>query len=325
MTQGPPDRYRGPASIGEVAGKIVRPLVNFLNGSSKDIPKDIYVAFFDIDGTLHDNNHEIPDATLGRLEKARQERIIEILISGRAPASIYPVVELIGIPDPIIVAHHGARIEYKGSLIPNGSKPIPYESAKNAIEALDGRHDLWNKVDLLYFNNNVVPHREDDSPRMEEYRRRNPNLDYFKLGDDATPDKFFGPGEPDKLVVLTNGPEEAQDVKSYLEAMLDKEPLAINLTNGRYVELTHEDATKGNSVKIVLDYLRGMDPKHAIAFGDGMDDLEMADAGVWTFLMGNASEATKAKARGMKRVTLLDITNEDGAVGEVLAELMGRE
>ena len=51
----------------------------------------------------------------------------------------------------------------------------------------------------------------------------------------------------------------------------------------------------------------------------------MADAGVWTFLMGNASEATKAKARGMKRVTLLDITNEDGAVGEVLAELMGRE
>lgn len=314
----------GAPGFRETLGYKIRGL-NPLGGASNG--KDpVYAMFIDFDGTLLTHDHEILPVTLGYLRKAIGENIDIISISGRAPASITnPYTHLMGLQEPLYVAHHGARIERNGVLIPNGHRPLEEKSARLALEIIDSQDGLWPMVDILPFYGNLVPHRADGADRVIEYKGRNPGLDYFTLGEDVPIDKFFGQDDPpDKVVVLTDTPDLARELRGTLEEKLRGEPLQFIISNGTYLELVHKDATKGNAVKAVLDYLRGMDPKHAIGFGDGESDLTMADH-IRLYLMANASDDVKERARKMKNVTILEHTNEEDGIGRVIAELILNE
>lgn len=316
----------GPPGIGEGLGHLMGPIIARLGGifGSNSSSTEIHAIFLDYDGTLLTHDHRILPSTLGYIRKAIDKGIDIISISGRAPASITPFISEMGIQDPIYIAHHGARIERDGEVIPYGNNPLPQESAKSLMEVFDSL-GLEGRATILYFHGNIVPHRITDSTMFGEYRERNPHLKYFQLRKDATIKDFLGPGLPDKVILLVDTPELAKDLKKELEQKL-KEPLSIMISNDTYIECVGRGVTKGKAVKTVLDYLRGMDPGRAIAFGDGESDLTIPEqAGVYLYLMGNAPGHLKNKVKGSRKVKVLPHTNMEDAIGRVIAEVILKE
>merc|ERR1712007_354967 len=63
---------------------------------------------------------------------------------------------------------------------------------------------------------------------------------------------------------------------------------------------THPDANKGNALEMLLDHFGGMESKHAVAFGDNLNDASMFQIGdVFGIAVENAKEELKAVARAV--------------------------
>ena len=253
-----------------------------------------------------------------------------IPVSGRAPASMDPYIRAMGIENAIYIAHHGAwigqREGQKDKLI--GETPIEAENAKAVIEAF-GSLGLEDKANLLYFNANAVPHKPTSSGMLAEYKGRNPDLIYIPLSEDARPQDYLRQGLPHKLIVLATG-QSVNGIKETLGEKLKNAGLEIMISNGMYVEIINVKATKGRAVRttlVHLYYARGIRPKSVISFGDGPSDLTIPSrARVGRFyLLGNAPDDLKKRAKGMATVTVLEETNEQDAVGRVIASVVLNE
>lgn len=291
------------------------------NGGNGSVP--LRLVFFDYDGTLLNNTHDLLPTTVGYIRKLTTQGINIVSISGRAPESMMPYMREMGIESQIFVSHHGARIEQEGRVIESHS--IPAESAVATIREVDLLGNLWERVDILYFNGNVALHRRGGSSAFEEYTQRNPSLTYVPLGDGADPENFSGSGDADKLVVLADSQELASELKSTLEERLEPYNLKVITTNETYVEIVNQEATKGNAVKAVLSHF-GIKTGEAVGFGDGESDISMAtEGGIHLYLLGNAPDDLKARVSNLKRVTVLDHTNQDDAVGRAIAEILLQE
>ena len=89
----------------------------------------------DMDGTLLNDEHEIPETNRQALRKAVEEGVRLAIASGRMTPRIDPLVEQLGL-DPIVIAYNGAKVlaprhEGRQTLF---HKPVPVDVAKRLIE-----------------------------------------------------------------------------------------------------------------------------------------------------------------------------------------------
>lgn len=306
-------------------------VTNYIAGQDGNGIQVVRAFFFDLDGTLLNSKHQIPALTLGYVVKANNQKGVRVIpVSGKPPAAIRPYMEEMGIRDQIAISHHGARVEHNGKVI--GYHPMPEVNAHAAIDSLNAVEGLDGKVDLLVFRGDNTKFRDNRieptglySKRIEEYRTRNPALAYDPLSSKPTIEDYLRAGPIDKMIALVDTPELAQSLKSGLVDKLRGQHVRIMISNGTYVEFVDEDATKGSGVKDILNYLN-VKPSNAIAFGDGESDISMATVGrVHLYLVGNAPEDVKERVGSLKSVTVLPHTNEQDAIGRVIAELILKE
>lgn len=77
------------------------------------------------------------------------------------------------------------------------------------------------------------------------------------------------------------------------------------------LELHDPHINKGTSLTHICNDL-GIEPKNAITFGDGENDVSMFRVAQWSVAMGNAMQAAKDAA------TYIGQTNDEGGVGVFL-------
>ena len=302
-------------------------------------PSDpIRAIFLDLDGTLLTPEHEILPTTRGYVMEAQDNGIITIPVSGRPPASVMHYLNQMRIPNSIYIASHH-RIQIGDRLLHH--IPIPQETTKDSIDLYNSNKldlsSLEGLADFLYFSGDRVVYinerHKQESKRLEEYKRRNPpegsvpGLQYTKLLFDlprkpSIEDYLASVNNslPDKLIFLVDNPELAISLKKDLTDRIGQY-LQVMISNGTYVELVSRDATKGNAVEWVLDKLQ-IDPKNAIAFGDGESDLTIQKIGVHVYLMGNAPQDLKDKARQMPNVTVIKWGPEQDGIGRIIARIL---
>lgn len=234
--------------------------------------------FFDVDGTLWDENMCIPKSTRVALEELKENGHLLFLCSGRSRSNITSE-ELLSLGFHGIIAACGNHIEYNGKVVyeyllaEELVKKIITTCEKNQMPVvLEGPKNHW--ISTKGFE-------------------ADPFVDYLweSMGSAARPLKGY---EKDMLLnkfsadILPDTDFEA--IRTDLEGDFD-----ILLHTNEIVEFVPKNTSKATGIKWVCDNL-GIAIENTYAIGDSVNDLDMLEFVSHGIAMGNASEEPRSVA-----------------------------
>ena len=256
------------------------------------------IIFSDADGTLLDSNHSV----LPRTREALQAlKIPFVIVSGRYPCGIYPIMRKNGLKGPVISCG-GALIldEQHRPLYQRGMTKAQTAMVTDEIDAMpyDATWNIFSLEDWLVRD-----------PSHRRVRREEEMLDAVSRAGSAAD---LAEDQQTHKVLCMCEPDETALVEKYLQARLPQ--LTVVRSTPILVEIMQKGVNKAQAVERLCGIL-GVSPENAIAFGDNYNDLEMLQAVGHPIVMGNAP----AEIRGM----FTDITsdnNHDG-IAEALEKM----
>lgn len=236
------------------------------------------LIFFDIDGTLWDEEMEIPDSTISTLKKLRENGHRIFLCSGRARGNICDK-KLLSIGFDGIVAACGNHIELDGKIV--YERIISPELTERVITVLrecnmpvvlEGPEFHWIDKDgfqddpyVLY----LFREMGESAKILEEYTG---DIRINKLSGDVLPDTDY-----DRIK------RELGDDFAILEH------------EGNVIELVPAGTSKATGIQWLCDYLHvGREDTYAI--GDSVNDLDMLSFVGHGIAMGNGTSPAKDAA-----------------------------
>lgn len=231
------------------------------------------IVFFDIDGTLVNEQKEIPDSALEAVLELKRKGLEIVIATGRAPYFFTQIAEKLGIDS--FISLNGAYVVYKGHTVMQYT--IPREDLEPLVE-LAGRqgHYLVYQGKEAYFSN----------------AERHP-----ALIQSVSTLKVQLPGyDPDFW-------QHSDVYQAFLHCTAEEEHLyTADIPQLRFVRW-HPKAMDvmpagGSKARGIRDLLRHLQvrPEEIVAFGDGLNDREMLTLAGLGIAMGNGHEELKACA-----------------------------
>lgn len=237
--------------------------------------KNYRVAFFDIDGTLADNqlphhlafSERVPDSAKLALKKLKENNIEPVIASGRHYQTIKPLANDLGVDS--IISSNGNCVHYKGERLhqnvisPSLLNELILHLAKQKIEFL-----IETSQGIYCYENN-------------HYHGDHPSDKIFLKDCDPLPKDVL------QLIVPWH---ETIDFKLDEDSLLIAEKVAPVAAN-----IHLKSGTKAEGIHRICDEM-AITPQQALAFGDEENDLTMFDAVGFPVAMGNAADSLKRKA-----------------------------
>ncbi|MCK5130240.1 MAG: HAD family phosphatase [Clostridiales bacterium] len=222
---------------------------------------DIKLVLLDLDDTLLDSNGVITKRITEALKLLHEKGILVAIASGRMHGSLLKYINKLNINTPII--------SYNGALIRNHKtnevlyhKPIPIEIAKEVLVFAEK-----NNVYIQYYT--------EDEYFFEQHC--DISNEYFK----STDIKGIAVGEnlvnqicypPPKLLIITNGDTDPSLLSKLKSSFGDA--LEITRSKDHYIEVMNKNVNKGIALEKLCTIL-DIPIEYSIAFGDGLNDLEL--------------------------------------------------
>lgn len=246
-------------------------------------------CFFDIDGTLYNTDKKLPESAKKAVLQARENGHEIIIATGRAPFMIKDVLEDLKIDS--YICFNGQYIVYKNEVVhrealnaealnqvsqfaQTNSHPLVYMNAEKMISSLPYHPDVEESIQSLKF-----PH-----PQYEKHFHENEQI-YQAL-------------------VFCLDDEEGKYHQEFPEFKFVR-------WHRVSVDILPKGASKANAIKLLIEKFNLAD-EETVAFGDGLNDIEMLEAVGISVAMGNGHE------EALKRATYVTgHVDEDG-----LAEAM---
>ncbi|MBO0448147.1 Cof-type HAD-IIB family hydrolase [Enterococcus sp. MJM12] len=234
------------------------------------------IAFFDIDGTLADNElpHEmgilqrIPASAKEALRQLKQNGIEPVIASGRNHLMLREFAAELGVES--LVASNGTQVLYKGAEL--ALHPIDQQTLKATMAEFDRqkiRYIIETPERFLATSMEVAT--EDAAAKYIEYVK-----DIQELPQDVI-----------QLIVR-------MEDRNYLQ--VENNLLIAEKVAPVVMDVHLAQVSKATGVHEILEKLN-IQPEEALAFGDEENDLAMFDAVGYPVAMGNACQALKAKAK----------------------------
>ncbi len=242
------------------------------------------ILFFDVDGTLYNSEKKLPASAKEALFEARRKGYELAIATGRAPFMIQPLLEELDINT--YVTFNGQYVVYQGEVVyTNGierdelAKIIAFGEARNEpVVFLDDQQMIASVG-----NNNMV----------EE------SLNTLKYPYPALDSTYYMQNNVYQTLIFM----EEKDEPLYCEAF----PNVQFVRWHRYsCDILPKGGSKAAGIEKVLERME-LTLKDAIAFGDGINDIEMLQAVGTSVAMGNGHERVKAVA-----THIADHVDEDG-------------
>ncbi len=272
--------------------------------------QDIKLIALDLDGTLFDDQGNIPEENVKVLQALAENNTIIALSSGRMTDCVAPAGEIMGIDCPLIV-YNGAMVrarkrENREIIYHN---PLPPEYGDMLID-----YSLQHRFHLNYYLNDTLYAQEDKYLRKYAliYSRQTGATFHFlkdlrKLKGNA----------PTKLILITDtAHEDISRTRDFqYEHFMRKLGEKINLvkTNPEYLEFLNKGADKGIGLQKISEFY-GISRENIIAFGDGENDIEMLEFAGIGVALSNAKEKVKKIAD-----VVLDWDNNQAGVARFLS------
>ena len=246
----------------------------------------------DIDGTLVNNQKEIPHLFWEVFEQVHQKGILFCVASGRQIQSLYelfaPIKHLIAFaPD------NGASLIYQGRTLFERTMdfasylPILRTCAQiNRIGvALCGKKSAYIKTDSKWIFNEIARH----------YPAHTQVTDFANIDDEIF-----------KITICDEG---ISRLNSYPYLQQYSKNFNVVVSGEIWLDITRKDVNKGDAISHLQAHL-GITPDETMVFGDHLNDVEMIQCATQSYAMKNAQDELKALAA---YVTEYD-NNEAGVV-----------
>lgn len=237
-----------------------------------------HIVASDLDGTLLLPDHTLGDFTKQTLKKLHQQGFTFIFATGRHHVDVESFREIAGIPAYMITSN-GARVHtpenelfYSKNIEPDLIQPIVdiiKQDPTNSIHIYRSNDWLTNKEDLK-----LSQHHQESGFNYQLFDDNNaPTEDIAKL--------FFT--HPDH--------EHLSKYEADLKAQYG-DRLSIAFSTPWCLEMMALNVSKGDALQAVAQTL-GKELENCIAFGDGMNDVEMLLAAHKGLVMETAHEKVK--------------------------------
>lgn len=234
--------------------------------------------FFDIDGTIWDDNMIIPDSTKLAIRKLHENGHKAILCTGRAKASVRSE-ELLGIGFDGIIAACGTYIELEGKIVFNYLLEAPL--IKEVIDVLsqyrmpvvlEGAEDYW--IDSWGFEEDTY-------------------VDY--LFEDLKEHAHILKGYDERMQINKFSTDilEITDYEAIKRRLGDRFQILEHVDN--VLEFVPGKHCKKTGIEWLCRYLN-IDIEDTYAIGDSINDIEMLEAVGHGIAMGNSTDVAKAAA-----------------------------
>lgn len=235
------------------------------------------IVFFDIDGTLVNEQKQIPSDTKEAVRELKAGGTDIVICTGRAPFHSHHIAKELGIDS--FICFNGSYVEYKGSVI--HQRHLPPASIRKLEEMARAKEHP-----IVFLSGEACYATCENHPHVAE------SFDDLKL-----PPPGFDADYADKQAVL----------QALLYCQSHEEMHYAGLTPDLELVRWHKYSmdvvpargSKADGIRELLTYLQ-IDPSKAAAFGDGLNDKQMLSYVGMGIAMGNAHEELKPYA---KRIT----------------------
>lgn len=233
----------------------------------------VKIVFFDIDGTLVDpKTGRISQRTRQTIQQLRANGIRLCIVTGRAPVSLPDFGDLVF---DVLATFNGCLCRTAAETI--YANPIAPEDVRKVLQnaAAIGRPVAVATQNRLAANG------------------IDPDLaDYYRLaGLELTIAPDFEEVRKEEIYQILVGCRDAE----HAAIVRGAEGVKLAISWDRAVDVIPATGGKGKAVQRVLDYFH-LDRAEAIAFGDGLNDMEMLQTVGTGIAMGNAAPGLKAAA-----------------------------
>ncbi len=234
--------------------------------------KNYECFFFDVDGTLLDNQtHTVPTSTLQALKQLKENGKKCIICSGRGFVALKEIEEL-------------NFIEWDGYILYNGALSVT--SKHEVLDKHCFKTSVLKQLEKKSIETNIVLLYEGN-----EYWFNQPVNEKVEKGM-----KFFGKHDDFKVMPYSN--QEVCMIMAFEDAFHSFESIdGINIliTPYHYADIVQKGISKGNGIQVFCDYFQ-IPIENTMAFGDGINDLEMMKMVHTSIAMGQGSQFIKAVA-----------------------------
>lgn len=228
----------------------------------------------DLDGTLLNAHHQIGGFTVETLEKLSEKGIDIFLATGRNYPDVSSIITKVNAKNIMLVTSNGARANnLKGKRIINHYLPEDI-----AFELMNINIDYENICLNSYQGDEWFINRE-----IEELKKYHKDSGFsYQVVDFA----HHHGRKTEKIFFIGRTPEALIPIEKYIEQNYG-ERVQMTYSALLCLEVMAKGVCKANALKELVK-LRGYTLKECIAFGDGMNDVEMLAAAGKGCIMANA-------------------------------------
>lgn len=236
----------------------------------------INTFIFDLDGTLLNNHHEISNETVQAIAALRERKVNLILATGRHIKDAGAYLERLG-GDMAAITSNGANVHDRhGNLVYRQPLPLAINRALLPLgQAARAHSNVFTEDEWLVCGPNQTMLNSHAYSKF--FYRQTDHVEMLE----APALKILFHGDHRLLLGLREQIQLAQPA-----------PVNITFSDENHLEIMQENISKGHSLKILLDKL-SLSIDHTMAFGDGMNDVELFRTVAAPVVMENASQNLK--------------------------------
>lgn len=273
-------------------------------------PQDIRLVIADMDGTLLDGQSRIPEGFWDMMAKLRAAGVTFVPASGRQYATLRNMFAEKA-DDLSYIAENGNVVAIDGVVVETYG--VDVDVTRRVIDLVDdavqqGRHDIGMVICGL---KTAYIQRDDDAfvTECSKYYaalKIVPDL-HDVLADIPEQDEIL------KLAIFDFGDVESMANELFLPLMNDYQAV---VSGAHWVDIMDKNVDKKQGALSLQRHL-DVTPAQTAVFGDYLNDLELLEAGEWSFAMGNAHPRLKESAH------YIAPTNVEHGVLQVVNRLVG--
>ncbi|WP_314991829.1 cytidine deaminase [uncultured Gemella sp.] len=278
----------------------------------------------DMDGTLLNSDHKIPNENVELIKFAQKNGIQFVVATGRAYYEALPALNDENIKCDVISFNGGIIYDKNGNIInitPMKLKDLYYTIeilksleisyqlyTKNTIYTNSIETDITAYIDLIRANGeepNEQHLRQEAKNRLElGHITEVENIELYLNQEDNPAIKVIG---------ISN---DLEKLKHATELLSGNENISVTSSGANNVEIMDKKATKGEALKIVAD-IHDINLKNAIAIGDNLNDQAMLDIVEYSIAMKNGNKELQKNAK-----FITEKTNSEGGVADSVMKLL---
>jgi len=258
----------------------------------------------DMDGTLLNNNHEMPARIFDIINQLHERRITFAVATGRGHHSILKIYDKIK-DDIVMITNNGAIIIDKGEII--FANFIDRDVAFKIVAAIEKLPDLSLMVKGLntsYFFSEEIVATIPSEILFDHFPKHTVVNGFADI-----------PLEDDILQIVVYDPSNNPDQNARAKLLEFEKDATMAVSGDYWLDIMAKDINKGNAL-VKLQEMLNADPVETMVFGDHMNDYEMMQSAYYSYAMNNAVEPIKEIAN------FIAPSNEDEGVIRIIENFL---